>query len=142
MKCQWCDKEYPHKKGKHCGWCKRPEKKETPTMTTEDATRCPSCGVLYVTHPGLIPTCRELMDARAEVVKFKEEVVRLCLIYNKMENDNKDAAAEVLRLREENDRLSHYESLVIEIGNFAHDISTGPAIPDDLWEVRRMAYEL
>lgn len=27
-----------------------------------------------------------------------------------------------------------------DIGNFAHERSTGPAVPDDLWEVRRMAY--
>ena len=29
-----------------------------------------------------------------------------------------------------------------DIGDFAHDRSSGPAIEDDLWEVRRMAYEL
>jgi hypothetical protein len=28
-----------------------------------------------------------------------------------------------------------------EIGDYAHDHSTGPAVPDALWEVRRMAYE-
>lgn len=27
------------------------------------------------------------------------------------------------------------------IGDFAHDRSTGPAVPDALWEVRSMAYE-
>jgi hypothetical protein len=31
--------------------------------------------------------------------------------------------------------------LLIEIGNFAHDHSKGPAVPDALWEVRRMAYQ-
>lgn len=30
--------------------------------------------------------------------------------------------------------------LLHDIGNFAHDRSTGPAVPDALWEVRRMAY--
>lgn len=29
-----------------------------------------------------------------------------------------------------------------DIGDFAHDRSTGPAVEDALWEVRRMAYEL
>ena len=28
-----------------------------------------------------------------------------------------------------------------EIGDFAHDKSTGPEVPDALWEVRHMAYE-
>jgi len=37
----------------------------------------------------------------------------------------------------ERDELS---DLLHEIGNFAHDRSTGPAVPDALWEVRRMAY--
>jgi hypothetical protein len=27
------------------------------------------------------------------------------------------------------------------IGDFAHDHSSGPTVPDDMWEVRRMAYE-
>lgn len=35
-----------------------------------------------------------------------------------------------------------YEARVKEIGDFAHDRSTGPAVPDDLWEIRRMAYGL
>lgn len=29
---------------------------------------------------------------------------------------------------------------LIEIGNFAHDKSTGPAVPDALWEIRHMVY--
>jgi hypothetical protein len=33
------------------------------------------------------------------------------------------------------------EDLLKDIGDFAHDRSTGPAVPDDLWEVRRLAYE-
>ena len=27
-----------------------------------------------------------------------------------------------------------------DIGDYAHDHSTGPAVPDSLWEVRSMAY--
>ena len=34
------------------------------------------------------------------------------------------------------------EARLKDIGDFAHDRSTGPGVPDDLWEVRRMAYEL
>jgi len=37
----------------------------------------------------------------------------------------------------ERDEIS---DLLHDIGNFAHDRSTGPAVPDALWEVRRMAY--
>lgn len=44
----------------------------------------------------------------------------------------------IRRLQEEVDRLN---SLLIEIGDFAHDKSTGPAVPDALWEIRTMAYQ-
>lgn len=29
-----------------------------------------------------------------------------------------------------------------DIGDYAHEHSTGPAVPDALWTVREMAYEL
>lgn len=38
-------------------------------------------------------------------------------------------------------RLAVCEDLLIAIGDYAHNNSTGPAVPDALWEVRRMAYE-
>lgn len=42
------------------------------------------------------------------------------------------------------DRLSVLDSkreeLLRQIGDFAHDASTGPAVPDALWEIRSMAY--
>lgn len=37
-------------------------------------------------------------------------------------------------------KCEELESRLKEIGDFAHDKSTGPAVPDPLWEVRRMAY--
>lgn len=36
--------------------------------------------------------------------------------------------------------LTSAEEALREIGDFAHDRSTGPAVPDALWEVREMAY--
>lgn len=47
------------------------------------------------------------------------------------------AQAEIERLREECDRL---HELLLDIGHYAHDHSTGPAVPDPLWAVREMAY--
>ena len=38
-------------------------------------------------------------------------------------------------------RLAACEDLLIAIGDYADNNSTGPAAPDALWEVRRMAYE-
>ncbi len=38
--------------------------------------------------------------------------------------------------------INELQGMLKDIGDFAHDRSTGPAVEDDLWEVRRMAYEL
>lgn len=46
------------------------------------------------------------------------------------------------KLRENESRIEELESLLKQIGDFAHSRSTGPVLPDDLWEVRMMAYEL
>lgn len=45
-------------------------------------------------------------------------------------------------LEEAEQRIDECECLLKDIGDFAHDRSSGPAIIDDLWEVRRLAYEL
>lgn len=37
--------------------------------------------------------------------------------------------------------LAAAEGSLRDIGDWAHGRSAGPAIPDDMWEVRRMAYE-
>jgi len=46
--------------------------------------------------------------------------------------DARDAA--LIRVAEMDDTLKR-------IGDYAHDKSTGPAVPDALWEIRAMAYE-
>ena len=50
----------------------------------------------------------------------------------------KDVSCELRRLQAEIDRLN---DLLTEIGNKSHDASTGPALPDTLWEIRAMAYQ-
>jgi hypothetical protein len=37
--------------------------------------------------------------------------------------------------------ISRLNSALEAIGDYAHDKSTGPAVPDALWEIRSMAYE-
>ncbi len=41
-------------------------------------------------------------------------------------------------LTDDADRL---REVLRRIGDMAHDASTGPAVPDVLWEIRRMAYD-
>jgi hypothetical protein len=45
-------------------------------------------------------------------------------------------------LREEFAQKSDALATLREIGDFAHDRSTGPAVEDALWEVRNMAYAM
>ena len=49
--------------------------------------------------------------------------------------------SKLARFAELESRLAVCEDLLIAIGDYAHSNSTGPAVPDALWEVRRMAYE-
>jgi hypothetical protein len=44
-----------------------------------------------------------------------------------------------LRSEPEADRL---RALLTEIAEYAHENSTGPTVPDALWEIRQMAYEI
>lgn len=39
-------------------------------------------------------------------------------------------------------RVDELESCLRDIAEIAHDASTGPAIPDTLWEIRGIAYEV
>jgi hypothetical protein len=57
---------------------------------------------------------------------------------NALEVANKLAARMEADAQERADFLL---AVLKDIGDFAHDRSTGPAIEDALWEVRRMAYE-
>jgi len=44
----------------------------------------------------------------------------------------------VTKLKKENERM---QEVLRNIGDLAHDVSTGPAAPDHYWEIRKLAYE-
>ena len=48
-----------------------------------------------------------------------------------------EQAAQIEALRAENERL---QSVLQDIGKYAHDESTGPTVWDGFWEIRSMAY--
>jgi hypothetical protein len=50
------------------------------------------------------------------------------------------ARSAVGTLNDAADDIERLEALIADIRNFAHERSAGPAVEDDLWEVRRMAY--
>jgi hypothetical protein len=64
-------------------------------------------------------------------VRYGERHVRCAIPEGRTEGKGADLHAICERLNAALDR----------IGDYAHDHSTGPAVPDALWEVRRMAYE-
>ena len=67
----------------------------------------------------------------AEIVELKEAYALLFKAHADVRALAETNAATVDRLH---DRLR-------QIGDRAHDASTGPAVPDVLWEIRGMAYD-
>lgn len=51
------------------------------------------------------------------------------------------ARAQEQQARPVDERVRELEEALRQIGDYAHDHSTGPAVPDALWEVRSMAYD-
>jgi hypothetical protein len=47
------------------------------TIDMSEIDFCPSCGVYYVHHRGLIGTCEELQKAKLEIVELKGELAEL-----------------------------------------------------------------
>ena len=47
------------------------------TIDMSEIDFCPSCGVYYVHHHGLIRTCEELQKAKLEIVELKGELAEL-----------------------------------------------------------------
>lgn len=43
-------------------------------------------------------------------------------------------------MADQRDRIEELEEALSQIGAFAHDNSTGPAVPDAFWSIRDMAY--
>ncbi len=65
------------------------------------------------------------------------------LMFSKPQTDAPEGFEEVqlVRRRDAEREIDFLLAVLKDIGDFAHDRSTGPAVEDDLWEVRRMAYE-
>lgn len=64
-------------------------------MSDAEEPCCPSCGVAYVDHLGLIGTCRQLQEARADILVLAAEIDRL---RNVQATQNAAWAGEVERL--------------------------------------------
>ena len=50
-------------------------------------------------------------------------------------------AAMAVSAEPRSDDADRLREVLHRIGDMAHDASTGPAVPDVLWEIRRMAYD-
>ena len=65
-----------------------------------------------------------------------------CDLREKLVGDGCEICNPVKALEYAKETITDLEARLREIGDFAHDHSTGPAVPDALWTVREMAYEL
>lgn len=45
------------------------------------------------------------------------------------------------RLNHETEQKKRLQEILHHIGDLAHTRSTGPAVPDTLWEIRQLAYD-
>ena len=80
-------------------------------------------------------------DPSPECAKTLGDVVR---VWSAVQSGSLVPVERVRELEAENERLRDEASELLdrlqEIGNFAHQNSTGPAIPDEFWSIRDMAY--
>lgn len=65
-----------------------------------------------------------------------------CNMREKLVGDGCEVCNPAKALEYAKETIAELEARLREIGDFAHDHSTGPAVPDALWAVREMAYEL
>lgn len=61
--------------------------------------------------------------------------------YRDMDRQSTERNRELIDERDAaNARAGAAEEMLRQIGDYAHDKSTGPVVPDALWEIREMAY--
>jgi len=65
-----------------------------------------------------------------------------CNLREKLVGDGCEVCNPAKALEYAKGTIDDLESRLREIGDYAHEHSTGPAVPDALWTVREMAYEL
>lgn len=112
--------------------------------------RCEGCGYLVSEREHLgcksektLKDLERLTTERDNAEKREYEVLGRA---NALEAELKATQARLVAsdklLREEFAQRQDALATLRDIGDFAQDRSTGPAVEDALWEVRRMAYEL
>jgi short subunit dehydrogenase-like uncharacterized protein len=62
--------------------------------------KCPSCGVAYIDHPGLILTCKELQETKAHLAICQDARIAQNLAFDYLAKQCKAAEAERDRYRE------------------------------------------
>ncbi len=65
-----------------------------------------------------------------------------CNLREKLVGDGCEVCNPTKALEYAKETIAALEARLREIGDYAHEHSTGPSVPDALWTVREMAYEL
>ena len=91
-------------------------------------------------EPGNYRECRHWDKGAFPVYARTTPKVAMGTLTDRLRRRAKAKADPTLYLEAANE-IDRLRGQLINIGNIAHDASTGPAVPDVLWEVRRIAYE-
>ena len=90
---------------------------------------------LYTTTPDGYKT----MDCKAIDYSASENALTIeCQEIQQLIDRVARLVSQLARTEAECERLLE---VLTNIGNYAHDASTGPTVPDAFWEIRKMAYE-
>ncbi len=98
-----------------------------------DAERCGSsdeyeCGMF---SDGRTPKCYE-----RQITKLEDEKALLSMTVTALDKNKNKLQSRIAELEARN---TEYLEALQEIHNKAHDLSTGPTVPDGFWELREIA---
>lgn len=78
------------------------------------------------------------MNQHHEHMRQAAEIARLTA---QVQQAKDEAQFALIRLNHEANQKKYLQEVLKQIGDLAHDKSTGPAVPDTLWEIRQLAYD-
>ena len=79
-----------------------------------------------------------LLDANRRIATLDADLTQAVQMYTDAAGERDRAVAELAKVMAE---LDAAVAAFKDVGDFAHDRSNGPAVPDALWAIWRMAYD-
>lgn len=102
---------------------------------------CAGCGQIEVgVYEPVCPECRKSLE-QAGILQPQDQRQVIPYHGGRRSNDTMTWRDATELEKEQAARIAELEALLKDIGDYAHDNSTGPAVPDALWTIRGMAYD-